>query len=105
VYRRPRRGDFANALRPPASLCPPKMLDPLRHGQALRPGQRALRNRTVTIAGPSEEQRAEQKNRKKIKEVLTRFRHLGYKRRFILKFKLHFTTAHEKEIHFAIRVF
>jgi len=43
---------------------------------------------------------------KKIKEVLTRFRHFCYKRGLILKFKLHyFTTAHEKEIHFAIRVF
>jgi hypothetical protein len=45
------------------------------------------------------------KNCKKIKEVLTRFPYFGYKRRFILKFKLHFTTAHEKEIHFTIRVF
>jgi hypothetical protein len=43
------------------------------------------------------------KKQKKIKEVLTRFRHFGYKRGLILKFKLHFTTAHEKEIHFPIR--
>jgi hypothetical protein len=38
MYRRQRQGDFANALRAPASLCPPKTLYPLRHGQALRPG-------------------------------------------------------------------
>jgi hypothetical protein len=33
------------------------------------------------------QRRGTQKNRKKIKEVLTRFRHFGYKRRFT--FKLH----------------
>jgi hypothetical protein len=51
-------------------------------------GQRALRNRIVTIAGRAEEQRSGIKKRKKIK-VLTRFRHFGYKRRFIPKFQLH----------------
>jgi hypothetical protein len=38
------------------------------------------------------QRRGTQKNCKKIKEVLTRFRHFRYKRRFILKFKLHFIT-------------
>jgi hypothetical protein len=70
-----------------------------------RAEERALGNRIVTIAGSAEEQRSEIKKRRKIK-VLTRFRHFGYKRRFIPKFKLHyFITVHEKEIHFAIRVF
>jgi hypothetical protein len=71
-----------------------------------RAEERALGNRIVTIAGSAEEQRSEIKKRKKIKEVLTCFRHFGYKRRSIPKFKLHyFITVHEKEIHFAIRVF
>jgi hypothetical protein len=53
----------------------------------------------------TKETELERKKGKKIKEVLTHYRHFGYKRRFILKFKLHFITAHEKEIHFPIRVF
>jgi hypothetical protein len=43
------------------------------------------------------------KKGKKIKEVLTHYRHFGYKRGSTLKFPLHFTTAYEKEIHFEIR--
>jgi hypothetical protein len=37
--------------------------------------------------------------------VLTRFPYFGYKRRFIVKFNSTSPTFHEKEIHFAIRVF
>jgi hypothetical protein len=68
--------------------------------------ERSLGVIVLVIKNCGQKHAGDRKLCKKIKEVLTRFPYFDYKRRFIPKFKLHyFTTAYEKEIHFAICVF
>jgi hypothetical protein len=76
-------------------------------GSALHaiPNRPPIRHRPRNQKNCGQKHAGDEKKGKKIKEVLTHYRHFGYKRRFIPKFKLHFITVHEKEIHFAIRVF